>query len=107
MRYALRIDFELTRLGDDLRTRYGSRLREIVFFGSRARGDASAESDYDCLLVFDLVDAPLRTDLDRLAAEWLLDRGMVFAWIAVSEADLSRLRYEPFLQNARREGVRV
>jgi len=49
----------------------------------------------------------LKKELDRLSADWLLKRGIVFSWVAVSEADLERLRYEPFLQNARREGLTV
>lgn len=99
------MDPQLKQLAEALRVRYGARLRQICFFGSRARGDASQESDYDCLTVFDRVDALLKQDLDRLAAQWLLERGIVFSWVAVSEADLENLRYEPFLQNARHEGI--
>lgn len=99
------MDPQLKQLADVLRARYGAQLRQVLFFGSRARGDASAESDYDCLLVFDRVTATLKADLNRLAAQWLLERGIVLGWVAISEADLERLRYEPFLQNARREGI--
>lgn len=99
------MDAVLRQLADALRARYGRRLRQIVFFGSRARGDATPESDYDGLLVFDEVTAAVKSDLDRLAAQWLLERGIVVAWVAISEADLDRLRYEPFLRNARREGI--
>jgi predicted nucleotidyltransferase len=45
---------------------YGERLERVVLFGSRARGDARADSDYD-LAVFlrDLTDRP--AELNRLA----------------------------------------
>ena len=98
-------DPELNRIAADLRARYGNELCEILFFGSRARGDYSEDSDYDCLLVFREVTERLELDLDKLVAGWLLQRGIVFSWVAVSQADLERLRYEPFLQNARREGI--
>ncbi len=101
------MDSELPHLAQALRTRYGSRLNQIIFFGSRVRGDATQESDYDCLLVFNQVDPLLKQDLDRLAAQWLLDQGIIFSWIALSKVDLDRFRYEPFLQNARREGIAV
>ena len=57
------------------------------------------------ILVFDQVTVSLKADLNHLAAQLLLDRGMVLAWVAVSDEDLERLRYEPFLRNARREGI--
>lgn len=99
------MDPKLKQLAEKLRLRYQTRLRQVLFFGSRARGEASQESDYDCLLVFDQVTPSLKEDLNQLSAQWLLDQGLVFSWVAVSEADLERLRYEPFLQNARREGI--
>jgi predicted nucleotidyltransferase len=34
-------------LGTRLRSLYGERLEPVVLFGSRARGDATPESDYD------------------------------------------------------------
>src|SRR5215472_19027781 len=56
----------LTRFRAALAEIYGERLERVVLFGSRARGDARADSDYD-LAVFlrDLTDRP--AELNRLA----------------------------------------
>ena len=57
------MDTELARIAKDLRSRYKDQIRQILFFGSRARGGATPESDYDCILVFRQVTAPLKQDL--------------------------------------------
>lgn len=95
----------LKELAVVFRERYRDQLKQILFFGSRVRGDASPESDYDCLLVFLQSSDELKRDVDHLAAGLLVDRGLVLSCVVLSESDLERLRYEPFLQNARREGI--
>lgn len=48
---------------DDL---YGDRIERVVLFGSRARGDAHAESDFDvAVFLRDMEDRS--TEMDRLA----------------------------------------
>lgn len=37
----------LRRLRDELDRAFGDRIERVVLFGSRARGDARADSDYD------------------------------------------------------------
>jgi predicted nucleotidyltransferase len=37
----------LGRIRTSLRAIYGDRIERLVLFGSRARGDARADSDYD------------------------------------------------------------
>src|SRR3954470_15397734 len=50
---------------------YGDRLERVVLFGSRARGDAGQDSDYDiAVFLKDLKEGDLDTrwrELDRLA----------------------------------------
>ena len=56
----------LQRFRDVVSEIYGERLERVVLFGSRARGDAVADSDYD-VAVF-LRDMPDRTvEMNRLA----------------------------------------
>jgi predicted nucleotidyltransferase len=58
---------------------YGDRLERVVLFGSRARGDARADSDYDVAVFIKDLDS-LACELDRLAdmeTDILYDTGAV------------------------------
>ena len=55
----------LDRIRSELRRLYGDRIERIVLFGSRARGDAHEESDYD-VAVFLKKMTDRWTELDRL-----------------------------------------
>ena len=58
---------------------YGNRLERVVLFGSRARGDATGESDYDVAVFIKELDLPC-LERDRLAdveTEILYDTGAV------------------------------
>jgi predicted nucleotidyltransferase len=72
-------DPALTRFRHALDEVYGARLERVVLYGSRARGDARPDSDYD-VAVF-LQDMPDRAhELNRLAdlaTDVLYDEGGV------------------------------
>src|SRR5438046_6082356 len=62
----LRDDPILRRFREAVGTAYGGRLERVVLFGSRARGDARADSDYDvAVFLKHLTDR--WHELDRLA----------------------------------------
>ena len=47
----------LQRIRASLRAIYGDRIERLVLFGSRARGDAHTDSDYDvAIFLLDLTD---------------------------------------------------
>jgi predicted nucleotidyltransferase len=59
-------DLLLARLRKALGDMYGDRLERVVLFGSRARGDAHAESDYDvAVFLRDMADR--FAEMNRLA----------------------------------------
>jgi predicted nucleotidyltransferase len=94
----------LTRYRTALDALYGERLERVVLFGSRARGEARADSDYD-IAVF-LKPLPDRwTELDRLAdlrVRFLDDTGAFFdakPYQATAYRDPTPLMFE-----IRREG---
>jgi predicted nucleotidyltransferase len=95
----------LKRLRSALEAIYGSRLERVVLFGSRARGDAREDSDYDiAVFVKDL--GPLSGELDRLAdleTDLLYDTGAVinaFPFAAGAYRDRSS-----FMHELRRDGL--
>ena len=92
----------------DLRELYGSRLKDVLLFGSWARGDAHPESDIDLLVVLDEVPSR-RRELERMdAVLWRhsLANDTVVTELPVSEGEYQQSD-EPLLARVRAEGVRV
>ena len=84
---------------------YGNQIERVVLFGSRARGDARPDSDYD-VAVF-LKSLPDRwTELDRLAdlgSEILDDEGkLIHAMPYLAGAYRERT---PLMHEIRKDGV--
>jgi predicted nucleotidyltransferase len=74
-------DPNLIRFCGALHRLYGDRVERIVLFGSRARGDARAASDYD-IAVFLKDPGALAEELHRLASistDILLETGPVIS----------------------------
>lgn len=98
-------DPTLRRLRRALDALYGDRIERVVLFGSRARGDAGENSDYDlAVFLHDLTDR--WHELDRLAdlrADFLEDAG-VFIDAKPYPAGAYRDR-TTLMREIRREGV--
>lgn len=95
----------LTRFRAALDEIYGDQIDRVVLFGSRARGDAHSDSDYD-VAVF-LKELPDRwRELDRLAdlRVWFLDETGTFFDAKPYPAAAYRER-SPLMHEIRREGV--
>jgi len=83
---------------------------DIVLYGSRARGDAHAESDWDFLILLDGVVDDARTDAIRhrlYEIEW--DCGEVLCSIVRSRQDWNSSLYQatPFAKRLREQGIRM
>jgi predicted nucleotidyltransferase len=101
----------LAELRSALDARFGRRLREVVLFGSHARGTATEESDVDVLVVVDDLNERehrevfgLAYDVDSTSTEWV---GL--APLAYSSAQAAELRSRERLlfRDIEREGVAV
>ncbi len=84
---------------------YGDRLQRVVLFGSRARGDARPESDYDVAVFLrdmgDLWDE-LRP-LGVITTDILIDTGAVISAKPFRASDYTDSR--PLMREVRRDGL--
>ena len=96
----------LTRCRDSIRSIDPS--VEIILYGSRARGDANPESDYDLLILADGAVTLKREDgFRRRLFPIELETGAVLTVILVNRKDWNSALYGamPFHQNVVRDGV--
>lgn len=102
----------LVRLKQELVTLYGPRLKQVLLYGSRARGDFHEDSDYDVLVV---LDGPLDywKELHQLAElshdiTWDTVKSgtpVVASFKAVTEDQVQQRT--GFMHNVRREAVQL
>ena len=86
---------------------YGDRLERVVLFGSRARGDARVDSDYDVAVFLKSVQDRWQ-ELDRLAdasLDFVDETGVVVNALPYSLAAYQE--QTPLMGEVRREGVDV
>lgn len=96
----------LARLSEGLRTLYGERYRGLVLYGSYARGEADEGSDVDLLLLLDGEFDQTRELLRAGDVNWplSLEGGYTISLLPVDTVTYHNSK-EPFLWNARDEGV--
>ncbi len=90
-----------------LRVSFGSALKGVWLFGSRARGDAHEDSDYDMLVVVEgSLPAARRIVQD---AEWTCMEkwGILVASVVYTPEIWSKARNSPLGWNILREGTMV
>ena len=83
------------------------RVRRLILFGSRARGDHKPYSDYDILVVLPEKDRQVVDALYDATMEVLFRTHRLVSLKIYREADLARFSAmpTPFLRNVLREGV--
>jgi predicted nucleotidyltransferase len=81
----------------------------LVLFGSRARGDADAESDYDVLVVVERLDRHIRMTVSRCAWEAGFEDCLLIVPVVVTkdEVEHSPFRSSLLMQAIRDEGVMI
>jgi uncharacterized protein len=95
----------LRRLKAELERLYGDRLERVLLFGSRARGDARPDSDWDVAVFLRGYDGGL-DELFRLADlsyDLMMETGEVLSIKPFAPHELGKRTL--FMHNLRQEGV--
>lgn len=92
----------------ELKTLYGKRLKNIILYGSWARGDATDESDVDLAIILEGEVVPFE-EIDRLteiACDIDLKYEVLISLYPISEHYYFHIN-TPFLINLREEGISI
>ena len=90
---------------DQVRAKLGSSVEEIRLFGSRARGDARKDSDYNILVVLDRRTPEIRSEILNIAVG-LMDRyNVLVATVLRSTEEWRKAQGYPLACNIAREGI--
>lgn len=102
----------LARLKDELEAVYGTRLKRVLLYGSRARGDHQLDSDYDVLVV---LEGPLDLWTEQKRLSTLSSK---ILWKTIAEGRPADVSFKPmteeqtqqrtgFMHNVRQEAIEL
>ena len=94
---------------EEIKKIYGSHVRQIILYGSYARGDFRPDSDIDIMILVDMSDIELKSygeKLSYMTYYFNLDHDIDIKPIAKSEEIFNKwvVNY-PFYSNIHKEGV--
>jgi predicted nucleotidyltransferase len=101
-------DAVLREVREALCAHFGDRLSRLILYGSRARGNAEPDSDFDVLIVlqeFDSSEAELAR-INETISDLSLRHDAVVCCSIVRDTDYERAS-TPLLLNVQREGVGI
>jgi predicted nucleotidyltransferase len=108
----------LTRYRDALLARFPDQLQRLILFGSQARGDASAGSDIDVLVVVNWEEVrlpggfyaapfsdPRWQAIVDTASDISLEHGVYISALVISERRFHE--WSPLIKRAKEEGIEI
>lgn len=99
----------LERYIGEVKNLFGSSLRQVILYGSYARGDYREDSDVDVMILVDLTDMEIKEyqrKLSDLTFDFNMDNDLDIKPIVKNEGHfLKWIQNYPFYSNVKREGV--
>ena len=90
---------------------YGSHVRQIILYGSYARGDYREDSDVDIMILVDMSDLELKVygqQLSYMTYDFNMDHDLDIKPIAKSQQHFQNwVDVYPFYANVKKEGVKL
>jgi predicted nucleotidyltransferase len=90
-----------------IRSQFGESCRRILLFGSRARGTARPDSDFDMMILVDRATDEVHRRVQDIAFEMALEFDSAISPVVFEARQYESDRYEPLFVNVRREGIAV
>lgn len=87
----------------------GSKLKALLLFGSKSRGDFTAESDIDIFILVDKSDSALRKLVASFTTQVLLKYTILLSPKVIEESHFSFLKQlgTAFAKNIEKEGIKI
>ena len=96
---------------EEIKRIYGSHVKQIILYGSYARGDYTDESDIDIMILLDLSDMDIKQYRHELSGETFdfnMDHDLDIKPIAKSQQHFQNwVDAYPFYANVEKEGVKL
>ena len=93
----------------EVKNLFGDSLRQVILYGSYARGDYREDSDVDVMILVDLTDMEIKEyqrKLSDLTFDFNMDNDLDIKPIVKNEGHfLKWIQNYPFYSNVKREGV--
>jgi len=90
---------------DILRAKLGDRVKQVILFGSHARGEAGPGSDYDVLVIVDERTPHSRELVLDADVEMMDKHEKLFAAVIYGEREWQEAQDFPLAWNVNRDGV--
>lgn len=88
---------------------YGHKLKEVILYGSYARGDNREDSDIDIMILVDLDDIEIKekgNELSEVTFDYNYDHDLLIMPIVKNQEHFNKwINAYPFYNNVRREGI--